>query len=48
MEVIDQLLERVHILVSEGHSLIEKDNLLEEIKQLGRGKHIEVLAQVLE
>ncbi|CAD8132224.1 unnamed protein product [Paramecium pentaurelia] len=46
LETISLLVDRVHALSSEGHSLIEKDNLLEEIKQLGRGKHVEVLAQI--
>ncbi|CAD8125905.1 unnamed protein product [Paramecium sonneborni] len=47
LDVIGQLLVRVSQLIEGGgHSLIEKDNLLEEIKQLGRGKHIEVLAQI--
>ncbi|CAD8136169.1 unnamed protein product [Paramecium octaurelia] len=46
LETISLLIERVHALSTEGHSLIEKDNLLEKIKQLGRGKHLEVLAQI--
>ncbi|CAK72787.1 unnamed protein product (macronuclear) [Paramecium tetraurelia] len=46
LETISLLIERVHALSTEGHSLIEKDNLLEEIKQMGRGKHVEVLAQI--
>ncbi|CAD8127712.1 unnamed protein product [Paramecium sonneborni] len=47
LDVIGQLLLRVsQLLQGGGHSLIEKDNLLEEIKALGRGKHIEVLAQI--
>ncbi|CAD8138694.1 unnamed protein product [Paramecium pentaurelia] len=46
IETISLLVERVHELSLEGHTLIEKDNLLEEIKQLGRGKHVEVLAQI--
>ncbi|CAD8076680.1 unnamed protein product [Paramecium sonneborni] len=46
LETISLLVERANTLQLEGHSLIEKDNLLEEIKQLGRGKHIEVLAQI--
>ncbi|CAD8113716.1 unnamed protein product [Paramecium primaurelia] len=47
LDVIGQLLLRVSELQQGGgHSLIEKDNLLDEIKALGRGKHIEVLAQI--
>ncbi|CAD8169672.1 unnamed protein product [Paramecium octaurelia] len=46
LDVIGQLLVRVSELQQGGHSLIEKDNLLDEIKALGRGKHVEVLAQI--
>ncbi|CAD8210692.1 unnamed protein product [Paramecium pentaurelia] len=46
LELIDQLIQRLNAMSQDGHSLIEKDNLLDEIKALGRGKHVEVLAQI--
>lgn len=46
LATIEILLQKINDHLLEGHSLVQTDDLLKELKELGRGKHIEVLAQV--
>ncbi|KAM3146609.1 hypothetical protein pb186bvf_001139 [Paramecium bursaria] len=46
LETISILIEKINQHLLEGHSFVEKEDLFEELKAIGRGNHIEVLAQL--